>query len=162
MSARSIGSHPGAGVFRSTLVIIIILLSILYFFHSTRDLGRRVETVAADRVVTEMRQALAMMLYDYAIQGRLNELERFDRENPFVPLSIYRDLPTNYHGVVSDAGGIAESGWYFDRAERVAVYRHRDPDRPDRKLSLVFVFEDLDGDRRYGSGEVGYLSIEKA
>lgn len=162
MNDRSIGSHPGAGIFRSTLIIIIIIICILLFFAATDHLSEKAERVAAERVVTDMRQALSMMLYDYAIKGQLADLQKFDRENPFVPLAIYRSLPRIYHGVVSDLNIISVPGWYFDRSEKFAIYHFNNKDQADLKFSMVFIFEDLDGDQVYSKGDIGYLKIEKA
>jgi len=162
MTDRTIGSHPGGGIFRSMLVIIIILICIGVFFRSTSQINADVERIAAENVVTEMRQALAMMLYDYAVKGRLADLQTFDRKNPFVPLAIYRALPQSYQGAVASSNSISGQGWFFDLAEQVAIYRFKNGEQADQRFIMVFVFEDRDGDHKYSPGEVAYLTIERA
>lgn len=159
---KTLASHPGAGVFRSTLVIIIILLCIISFFTFTARLGQRVEEIAKEQVIIEVKQALAMMLYDFAIKGRLSELSKFNEDNPFVPLAIYRDLPKNYFGTIGSETEIKHSGWYFDIAHRTAVYRYSGHRIEDNRYKMTLEFEDLNEDGVYDTGDVGYLAINKS
>lgn len=161
-SVKSIGSHPGAGVFRSTVVIIVILVCVVSFFSYTSALTDRAEEVAKDMVVVELKQAMAMMLYDFAIKGQLQELSKFHRENPFVPLAAYRWLPDNYHGTILNRSDINYAGWYFVTSERVVVYHYADRERPLHQLIMEFKFEDLDGNDLFDQGETGYLQISEA
>ena len=159
---KSIGSHPGAGVFRFTVVVVLVLILMLAFFYYTATIKQRVEEIARDQVIVNMKQALSMMLYDYAIKGQLKDLQLFDQENPFVPLAIYSELPKNYHGTIHSKSEIKQSGWYFDLNKRVAVYRFSDNGLALQNYKMIFEFEDIDGDGVYGPNEVGYLKIEKA
>ena len=159
---KTVGSHPGTGVFRFALVVVLLLILMLVFFYYTAAVQQRVEEIARDQVVVNMKQALSMMLYDYAIKGKLKDLQHFDQENPFVPLAIYRELPSSYHGTINSGTSLKEYGWYFDQVNRVAIYKFSDGALPIQKFKMVFGFEDLDGDGAYGTNEVGYLKIEKA
>jgi len=159
---KTIGSHPGAGVFRFTLVVVLVLVLMIAFFYYTAAVQRRVEEVARDQMLANMKQALSMMLYDYAIKGQLKDLQQFDQENPFVPLAIYRELPSNYHGTINGETGLKEYGWYFDLVNRVAIYRFSDGELPVQEYRMVFEFEDLDGNGVYGVGDTGYLTIKRA
>lgn len=151
---RSIASHPGAAVFRSTLVIILILICMTSFLTYTASLSSRAEQVARQRVITEIRQALAMMLYDYAIKGQLEDLKSFDRKNPFVPLAIYRQLPKNYHGAVSNVAEIKSPGWYFELNTGLVIYKSADDALPVQKFEMVYEVDDLEINP-------GYLAIKK-
>ena len=159
---KTVGSHPGAGIFRFTVVVILVLILMFSFLYYTAAINQRTEEVARDQMIASMKQALSMMLYDYAIKGQLKDLQIFDRENPFVPLAIYRELPANYHGTISNQRDILEYGWYFDLVNKLAVYRFSDDELPVQKYKMVFDFEDLDGNGIYGTGDVGYLDIEEA
>ena len=156
---KSIESHPGAGVFRSTIVIILILVCIISFFVFTEKLSQQAEEVAKDQVLVEMKQALAMMLYDYAIKGQLMALEKFDRENPFVPLAIYRELPKNYKGAINSERQLKDVGWYFDLNTKVAIYKFSDNQIPLSKYVLKFEYDDLNSDGVFSNNDAGYLQV---
>ena len=158
---KTISSHPGAGLFRSTIVLVLILILILTFFLATQKLTRQAEEIAKDQVLVEIKQALSMMLYDYAIKGRLAELSKFEDGNPFSPLQTYRQLPQNYHGTVRSEKEIKVNGWYFDSTNRTVIYKYSDNETPNLNFGLEFRFDDLNGDGRHNPEEVGYLLIEK-
>ncbi len=158
---KTLSSHPGAGVFRSTMVIILILVCITSFFIFTDKLSLQAEEVAKDQVLVEIKQALAMMLYDYAIKGQLLALEKFDRENPFVPLAIYRELPKNYKGAVKSESELVGLGWYFDLNAKMAIYKFSDNQTPLSKYVMKFEYDDLDNDGVFGNNDAGYLQIVK-
>lgn len=120
--SKSISSLPAAAKFRSTLVIIIVLICISVFLTFTRSLSEKAELIARDRVISDIRYSLAMMLYDYTIKGKSHELEKFDMENPFVALAIYRSLPGNYKGVVDKLSSNNSAGWYYENTSKLAVY----------------------------------------
>jgi len=134
---QTISSIPGAEKFRSIIVIIIILVCIIAFFTYTDKLSRQAEDVARDRVITDIKYALSIMLYDYVIKGRQIELEKFDQENPFMPLAIYKSLPSNYHGVVKSTRNDALSGWYYESERKVTVYIGRQKELVYFKLRYI-------------------------
>ena len=158
---KTVGSHPGAGVFRFTLVVGLVLVLMVAFFYYTTAVQRRVEEVARDQMVVSIKQALSTMLYDYAIKGQLKDLQLFDHENPFVPLAIYRELPKNYHGTIRARSEIKQSGWYFDLTKRVAVYQFSDEERLLESFKLTFQYQDSDRNGIFSEGDVGYLDIER-
>jgi hypothetical protein len=93
------------------------------FLTVTNGLSDKAEAIAQQRVLTDIKYALSMMLYDYTIQGKQQQLKQFDKENPFVFLAIYRSLPTNYQGVIpSLTPRHDKSGWYFDQKTRWVTY----------------------------------------
>ncbi len=159
---KSISSHPGTQTFRSTLVIIFILICIVSFFTYTSSLTRRVEEVAIKQVITEIKAALAMMLYDYTIKGQARDLQKFNHENPFVPLAIYRSMPENFQGTISNDSDMDRKGWYFNLSSRRAIYNFADSSRPNQAYRMVFEFEDANLNNKYDYSEVGYLVIEKS
>ncbi len=159
---KTIGTPPGAVVFRSTVAIVIILICISSFLVFTSKLSQQAEVVAKDWVIVEVKQALAMMLYDYAIKGQLNDLQNFDRENPFVPLAIYRELPKNYRGTINSENQIKEYGWYFDLINREMIYKYSDDDLPVEKYLMIFIFEDLGKAGKGRARDFGHLIISRA
>lgn len=120
---KSISSQPEAAKFRSIIVIILVLICTASFLSFTSHLSDKVEVLARERVITDIKQSLAMMLYDYSIKGKQQQLEQFHQDNPFVPLAIYRTLPRNYHGVVSRiTNGKLNNGWYYERKSKKVIY----------------------------------------
>jgi hypothetical protein len=160
--AKSISSQPGANRFRSVSVIILILICISLFLSYSRFLAQKTDEVARDIVVTEIRQALAMMLYDYALKGRLAQLQKFDRENPFTLMAAYRPLPLNYKGALVRVSPELPAGWYFDLIARRALWVAHDGQR--EYYQLRFEFNDKNQNEQFDSltEEVGGLQLKKA
>lgn len=119
---KTISSQPGAGRFRSMLVVTIILVCAGLFLDYSSELSLEAELVAKQQVEIDIEHSLAMMLYDYSVKGSLDALKQFHHKNPFVPLAIYRSLPQNYHGVVTRLADTAKRGWYFEVATGSAIY----------------------------------------
>ena len=142
--ARTISSIPGSNKFRSIVSIGIIVTCIAVYLVLIEDISVQADRVARDQVITSIRGSLAMLIYDYSIKGKLQDLAQFDGENPFVPLAIYRSLPSNYHGVIKSLEMDREPGWYFDLKERLVVFVSLE-DRVQR-YRMVFEYEDVNGD----------------
>lgn len=119
---KSISSLPEASSFRSSLVIIIILICVASFLSFTSHLSDSAQDVARERVISSIKFSLSMLLYDYAIQGKHQQLQKFDRENPFVILARYRSLPADYRGVVAEITSDLSPGWYFENDTRSLVH----------------------------------------
>lgn len=119
---KEIASQPDAGKFRSIASIILILICIAVFLRYTDQLSAKAEIIARDRVISDIKHSLAMMLYDYTIKGQKESLRKFDQENPFVPLAIYRSLPANYRGVTVDLRVGETEGWYFVKKSKRLVF----------------------------------------
>ena len=145
--ARNISSIPGSTKFRSIISIVLIVCCMAIYLVFIEDLELKADRVARDQVLTSIRGALAMMLYDYTIKGKLAELDKFDRENPFVPLAIYRSLPSNYRGTIKSGREGLEPGWYFDLTERVAFFVSLDELVDEYRM--VFDYKDADGNGRF-------------
>ncbi len=126
------------------------------------DLTIKSDQVARERVITEIRGALAMMLYDYAIKGQLHDLARFDGENPFVIVAVYRSLPANYRGTIASVREKHnQPGWYFDMDERLVIFVSLD-NHIDR-YRLAFEYQDRDGNGRFDprTDGVGRLELKQ-
>lgn len=159
---KSISSQPGANRFRSISVIILVLIFISAFLNYTQTLTKKSDEIARDLVLTEIRQALAMMLYDYAVKGKLVQLQKFDRENPFTLMNLYRPLPQNYHGTVAKSAPDLVPGWYFDLADHQALWVGLDGRRQSYRVE--FDYADSNDNGRFDSGidEIIGLGIKKA
>lgn len=135
---KNISSLPEAAKFRSTLVIIIILICIVSFLSLTDHLSEKAERVAQKNVISDIQYSLSMMLYDYTIKGKQQQLLKFNLENPFIPLAIYRSLPINYQGVVTVLKSeISQSGWYFEKQTRRVIYVAFNDERSEYELRFM-------------------------
>ncbi len=155
---RSISSPPGANRFRSLAVLILVLICISVFLGYSQYLTGKAEQVARERVITEIRQAMAMMLYHYAVKGKLGELQKFDRDNPFTLMAAYRPLPLNYHGAIKKQHAEMPAGWYFDLSTRRVLWVGLSRQR--QYYELRFGFDDRNSDGRFNPGTETVLGLE--
>lgn len=126
---KSISSLPEASSFRSTLVIIIILICISSFLSFTSHLSNGAQDIARERVLSSIQYSLSMLLYDYTIQGKQQQLQKFDGDNPFVILAIYHAMPNNYRGVVAELKPDSSPGWYFEKNTRYLILNMKNQKR---------------------------------
>lgn len=131
------------------------------FLSFTSRLDREAQIIARDRVVNDINMALAMMFYDYTIKGEQENLKKFDRENPFVPLSIYSELPDNYNGSIRIKKP-EKGGWYFDLEKKSAkFYFSKDLEAPYSVYEMQYIFDDLNADGFQDYLELGQLKLVK-
>ena len=144
---KEIASQPDAGKFRSIATIILILICIAVFLRFTDHLSAKAEIIARDRVISDIKYSLAMMLYEYTIKGKAEELQKFDEGNPFVALAIYRSLPVNYRGAKAKIPDSPEKGWYFDLSLKQVIYISSISEV--EKFQLKFLYEDVNNNVRF-------------
>lgn len=152
--SKTIGSYPGAVRFRSYTVIIIVLTLIGLYFSYTGQWEVRVEMAAKQKTLNEINSALALTLYQMAINRDLASLPKLDSENPFVYLAIYRPIPQNYQGTVRNIHDIKGAGWYYDLYTRFVYYV--DQSGYMQRYKMVFEFEDINSSGKF---EYSYDSI---
>ncbi|MCP4077962.1 MAG: hypothetical protein GY744_17465 [Gammaproteobacteria bacterium] len=144
---KEIASQPDATKFRSIATIILVLICIAVFLKYTEHLSAKAGVIARDRVLSDIKYSLAMMLYDYTIKGKTEELQSFDDGNPFVVLAIYRGLPGNYRGAKAEFPENPEPGWYFDLSLKQVVYINNKSEF--EKFYIKFLYEDVDQNGRF-------------
>ena len=148
---KTLASHPGAGIFRSVLVIIIVLFCISLFLFYTQNLSREAELVAQKKVLADIEYSLAMTLYEYTIKGNQRALEHFDGINPFVFVAMYRALPRNYHGTKEFVTEDDAYGWYYQTSKKLAVYLALDKTKYHYRLEFI---EELLANGKRGIGQL--------
>ena len=162
MKMKTLGSYPGAGAFRSVSVVIISMICAVAFLYKADEISLETEKIAKQQVIINIKNALAIQLYDYAIKRKLADLPTLHRENPFIPLAIYRSLPSNYYGAVGGSADIQNHGWYFDLSKRRIIYRYFKQRLPDEKFEMLFKFDDFNENGVYENNELGFLEIKRA
>ncbi len=159
---NTIGSHPGAILFRLSIMVILIAILMVIFFDYFEDSQRAIERQSMTQTRKIIDSGLAVMFASYAVNHRLPELERLDGGNPFEFLQEFDLLPPGYRGEIEvDLGAAPDPGWYYLKHRKLVGYKtfyldsdvyyavlldyddgdgngHFDPDR-DRLKSLRFV-----------------------
>ncbi len=118
-------SIPGSSLFKSVTSIIIIVICIVLFLNYTQGLTDKAESISRQRVLNQINYSLSMMLYDFTVKGKQQDLKKFDHENPFMVLAIYAGLPDNYYGAFQELPENPEPGWYFVKKYSQAIYIDR-------------------------------------
>jgi hypothetical protein len=87
---NTIGSHPGAIVFRLGIMIILIAIMMAVFFSYLDDTERELERVSVLQTKKIIDSSLVVVFATYAVNNRLGELNDLDGGNPFVFLTRHR------------------------------------------------------------------------
>ena len=157
-----IGAQPDAGRFRSIMVVILALVCMLAFLYYSREWQQIAERTARDRMLTQLNSALALTMYQMTMDRRLVHLPEVERINPFVYLSIYQRLPSNYRGTVKNAQHADQPGWYFDLSSQEVYLVYSEGEM--EAFAVQFVYDDSDGsgDFDLGVDTIRSLAIEKS
>jgi len=138
---KTIGSHPGAILFRMSVMVILIAIIIVVFLNYIDRVRENAERAAIIRTKGLIESTLAVVFATYAVEARLDELNELDGANPFDFLREYLALPGTYVGEVeSGLGDQHGPGWYYLKRHRQVAYRARylgDDFRFELKLSYV-------------------------
>ena len=154
---NTLSSIPGALLFRSVMVVILVLIMIVIFLSYTSDLTQKAADIERNKIIYELDTALSYRLYGAAIKGTLSDLPVLNQQNPFVVLADENyTAPPSYVGEVKQAVSLAKSGWYFDTSERVIFYW--EASKVSHRYQMQFKFNDLNDSGIY---ESSVDSIEK-
>ena len=138
---KTIGSHPGAILFRLSIMVILIAIFVVVFFHYVGRVQAEAERAAILRTKGLIDSSLAVVFATYATQSRINDLNDLHAANPFEFLADYQMLPGTYKGAIDHSlKDSLEPGWYFlDHLGQVAYKpRYLDEDyRFEVKLKYV-------------------------
>ncbi|MBT8434592.1 MAG: hypothetical protein KJN95_08025 [Gammaproteobacteria bacterium] len=141
---NTLGSHPGASLFRLGVMIILIAIMMVIFFSYVDDTERELERTSVLQTKKVIDSALAVVFATYAVRNRLHELNDLDGGNPFVFLKEYQMLPPAYVGE-SDRDLSADEipGWYYLKHRRQVVY-HSKYTELDSYFTIVLNYQDKD------------------
>lgn len=146
---KTLGSHPGAILFRFSVTVIVILILIRIFLTYAEETQQTFELNSIQQTKRIVDASLAIVFSTYAIERRLQDLERLDGANPFPILGAYQLLPAAYQGVVEDAPAAdATPGWYYLERPGLVVYRPRYL-AGDRVFRVGLNYDDLNGSGRF-------------
>jgi hypothetical protein len=141
---NTIGSHPGAIVFRLGIMIILIAIMMAVFFSYLDDTERELERVSVLQTKKIIDSSLVVVFATYAVNNRLGELNDLDGGNPFVFLQEFELLPPAYVGEVeSDLSADQAPGWYYLAHRGKVVYKSYFTDS-DSYFAVVLDYQDND------------------
>lgn len=140
----TLGSHPGAVLFRFSMMIILIAIMMVIFLSYVDDTERELERTSVQQTRKIIDSALRVVFATYATRNRLHELNDLDGGNPFVFLKEYQMLPPAYVGESDqDLSADERPGWYYLRHRRQVVY-HPKFNEHDRYFTIVLNYRDND------------------
>lgn len=149
---KTIGSHPGAILFRLGLMVIVIAILVLAFFAYLEESEKVLEHNSVLQTKRVIESSLAVVFANHAVSGRLNELDEIDGANPFEMLQRL-EIPTpGYRGVIErELGDDLAPGWYY-QAHRGQVAYKPQFDGPNRYFRVVLDYEDKNRSGRFDYG----------
>jgi len=157
---KTIGSHPGASLFRLSLMIIIVAILVVIFFRYVDDAQLEIERQSVLQTKRIIDSTLAVVFARYAVNGRLDDLNQLRGGNPFAFLEDYQLLPASYVGELDgDLTNDQAPGWYYLRNRELVVYKSRFRD-VDRYFSIILNFRDIDQNGKFESGHDQFTSLQ--
>jgi hypothetical protein len=121
---KTIGSHPGANLFRLSIMCILIAIMMMVFFSYVEDAEKEFERISILQTKKIIDSSLTIVFASYAINSRLHELNDLNGANPFVFLKQYEMLPPAYVGELDhDLSADQAPGWYYLSHRRMVVYK---------------------------------------
>jgi hypothetical protein len=148
---KTIGSHPGAILFRMSIMVILVAIVVLVFFSYLGATEREFERASIVQTKKIIDSSLAVIFATYAVKGNLNGLNSLDGANPFTLLSENQINPLAYRGDIdTDVSRELEPGWYYllHRNHLVYVSRYLET---DFYYKIDLVYEDIDNSGRFES-----------
>lgn len=149
---NTLGSHPGAILFRLSGMIILIAVLTVIFFSYIDNTEKELERASIEQTRKIIDSALTVVFATYAVKGRLNELNDLDGSNPFVFLREYQMLPSTYQGEIDhDLSENTQPGWYYLKHRKRLGYVSRYLET-NFFYSVILNYEDVNQSDRFESG----------
>ena len=156
----TIGSHPGAIVFRLSIMIILIVILVSIFLSYLDDTERAFESTSVLQTKKIIDSSLAVVFATYAVNNRLNELNDLDGGNPFVHLAEYGILPTAYVGEIDhDPVEDQQPGWYYLSHRKILIYKSLFSDA-DHYFKIVLNYQDQNESGSFESASDKFQSLQ--
>jgi hypothetical protein len=149
---REIGTPPGALKFRLVAIIILVVIFMLAFLNYTNGISASFEKTSVQQTKNIINSTLAVVFATYTVKGELERLNDVGGGNPFDYLEKYSVVPTTYQGEVGVDNLMSSGpGWYYDRANGLALYK---PfyDNQVYYFTIVLDYRDVDDSGRFEPG----------
>ncbi len=140
---NTLGSHPGAIIFRLSIMIVLIAIMMVVFFSYLEATEKKLEQTSILQTKKIIDSSLSVVFATYAVKGRLDKLNELDGDNPFVFLQEYGMLPSGYQGELNrDLSADQAPGWYYLTHRGHVAYKSRFVES-DSHFAVVLNYEDL-------------------
>lgn len=160
---NTLGSHPGAILFRLIMMVFLILILMYLFLGYVEKAEKAVEIQSIEQTKRIIDSALVVAFATHAASGKLDELNRLDGGNPFKLLKEYLLLPASYHGEIglTDSSKLP-SGWYYDpNSGDILFVPFYLPEIQVFRVNLGYVDSNKNGSFEAAVDEFMRLSLEK-
>ncbi len=146
---KQISVPPGALKFRLVMTIILVIIFILVFFNYTNRISIAMEKTSIQQTKNVINSTLMVVFSSYAVKGELERLNELNGGDPFEYLENYSLLPATYRGDIGvDKLAVSVPGWYYDRANGLAIYKPLYDDK-DYYFRIELDYRDVDGSGRF-------------
>jgi len=106
------------------MTITLVIILILVFFNYTNRISVAIGKTSIQQTKNIINSTLMVVFASYAVKGELERLNELIGSNPFRYLETYSQLPATYRGDIGvDKSGDSRPGWYYDRANGLAIYK---------------------------------------
>ena len=121
---KTIGSHPGAIMFRMTIMVILIAIIIVVFFDYIERARAGLEQSAIQQTRRVIDSSLVLIFSSYAVSGQMQRLDEIDGGNPFELMREFDIYVPEYRGELGhDLTTEQRSGWYYLYKRGLVVYK---------------------------------------
>ena len=131
------------------MTVILVIIFILVFFIYTNRIYVTIEKTSIQQTKNIINSTLMVVFAGYAVKDELESLNELIGSNPFRYLETYSQLPATYRGDIGvDKSKNSKPGWYYDRANGLAIYKPLYDDK-DYYFRIELDYRDVDGSGRF-------------
>jgi len=158
---KTLGSHPGAILFRMSVMVILIVILIVAFLSYVRDAEKAIERSSIQQTRRIIDSSLVVVFSQYAITGRMDRLNELDGANPFSFLADLEIQFLGYQGELDfDLTSDLESGWYYLKHRKLVGYRaHYMGTDAYYQVQLFYEDRNQSGSFDYGIDRFGHFGF---
>ena len=156
---KTIGSHPGAILFRLGIMIILIAILMMVFFSHVEETEKALERTSILQTRKVINSSLAVVFATYAVEGRLQQLDQLDGSNPFEFLREFDISVAGYVGVLDRNPDTSfDAGWYYLQHRGVVLYKSRFIGS-DEYFAVVLEYDDVDSSGSFDAKKDHFRSL---
>ena len=120
----------GFSRFELAIVVIVISLVALPLIATLARYQGVAERLHMENDVRDMQTFLNLKLLDFMLAGDKDGVAQLAGSNP---VRLLERVPLHYRGEIDDATQSSETGWLFDRQQKMLVYRPTSSSFPYRE-----------------------------
>jgi hypothetical protein len=157
---KTIGSHPGAILFRLGSMITVIAILVVVFLRYVEETQKEVERASILQMKNIIDSSLAVVFATYAVKGRLDDLNELDGGNPFEFLAEYSLITPAYMGeIYAEVFDKLDPGWYYLTQKKRVLYVSRYTGT-DTYFRITLRYQDNNQSGRYESDVDGFQVLQ--